>query len=194
MPLLNQQRASSATTPQEFAAEERRLLLKVARAAIEAFLHNQDPKLKMPAGHLAEPRGVFTTLMRNGELRGCVGQPFANEPLMAAVAATAISAASHDPRFPALRLPELPAVTISLSVLSPLFRIAPEEIEIGRHGLLISSGPRRGLLLPEVPVHFSWSRETFLAQTCQKAGLAPDAWRRGASIEAFSTEAFSEEA
>jgi len=113
--------------------------------------------------------------------------------LVNAVAGTAIGAATRDPRFPALGLPELSRVTISLSVISPIFAIAPDELEIGRHGLLISFGNQRGLLLPEVAVHMGWDLSTFLEQTCQKSGLASDAWRKGASVEAFTTESFSEQ-
>jgi uncharacterized protein (TIGR00296 family) len=78
-------------------------------------------------------------------------------------------------------------------VLSPLRPIAPEEIVIGKHGLVVSQGSRRGLLLPQVPVEWNWEAQTFLAQTCLKAGLAADAWRYGAELQAFTAEVFSEE-
>jgi len=78
-------------------------------------------------------------------------------------------------------------------VLSPVFAIAASEVQVGRHGLLISSGSRRGLLLPQVAVEHEWDRETFLAQTCQKAGLPLDAWRRSATIEAFTAEVFGDD-
>lgn len=176
-----------------FNQDDRRYLLRVARRAIDSALRGVYPEIEVPAGPLGELRGVFTTLRIEGKLRGCVGQPFPIEPLVNAVAATAIGAATRDPRFPPLQLPELLASRIGISVLSPIFAISPDEIEIGRHGLLISLGVQRGLLLPEVPVHMSWDLGTFLAQTCQKSGLASDAWRNGATVEAFTTEAFSEE-
>lgn len=177
----------------EFSKDERHFLLELARNAITSALQSSYPELKIPSGHLGEFRGVFTTLKLAKKLRGCVGQPFPTEPLVNAVAGTAIGAALRDPRFPPLRTAELPRVTISLSVLSPIFPIAIDAIEIGRHGLLVSFGAQRGLLLPEVPVHMGWDLRTFLEQTCQKSGLASDAWRNGATVEAFTTEAFSEQ-
>lgn len=167
--------------------------MRIARGAIESMLHGAYPEIEVPSGRLEEPRGVFTTLKLDGKLRGCVGQPFPVEPLVSAVAGTAIGAATRDPRFAPLRLPELQRVRISISVLSSIFAISADEIEIGRHGLLVSLGVQRGLLLPEVPVHMGWDLHTFLEQTCQKSGLASDAWRNGATVEAFTTEAFSEE-
>jgi len=83
-------------------------------------------------------------------------------------------------------------IRISISVLSPLQPTSPDEIEIGRHGLVVSQGLQRGLLLPQVPVEHGWSRVTFLEQTCLKAGLPPDAWRNGARIEAFTAEVFGD--
>jgi len=77
-------------------------------------------------------------------------------------------------------------------VLSPLFEIAPEQVEVGKHGLLISRGSRRGLLLLQVAVHLEWDRERFLSETCRKANLEPDAWRRGAKIQAFTAQVFAE--
>lgn len=130
--------------------------------------------------------------MFNGKLRGCVGQPFPVQPLWQAVASTAVSAAVRDPRFAPLTRADLECTNITISVLSPLFPIAIEEIVIGKHGLLISLGSRRGLLLPEVPVHMGWDVHTFLEQTCHKSGLAGDAWQHGATTEAFTTEVFSE--
>lgn len=177
----------------EYSAEERKLLLAVARRAIEHALHHESGEGETVPPHLKEARGVFTTIYTSGGLRGCVGQPFAAEPLAAAVASTAVSAATRDPRFPPLTVAELEQTRISISVLSPMFDIAPEQIEIGRHGLLISSGYRRGLLLPEVAERFGWDATTFLEQACYKAGLPADAWHKGASVEAFTTEQFSED-
>jgi AmmeMemoRadiSam system protein A len=177
----------------EFSAEERRYVLAIARQAIERGLRGEYPEIEARSNHLAEPRGVFTTLKVAGKLRGCVGQPFAVEPLVQAVAATAIGAAARDPRFPPVASTELQNIRISVSVLSPIVPIAIEEIEIGRHGLLISLGAQRGLLLPEVPMNMGWDLRTFLEQTCQKSGLAFDAWCKGATVEAFTTESFSED-
>ena len=135
---------------------------------------------------------MFTTLYYLGELRGCVGFVLAVTSLYRAIAETAQAAAFEDSRFPPLTRQEFPEIEISLSVLSPLRPIHPEELEVGRHGLLISFGGRRGLLLPQVPVEHGWDRFTFLQQTCHKAGLPANAWQCGASIEAFTAEVFGD--
>lgn len=177
----------------EFSPEEGQYLLALARHAIERGLRGEHPEIEACNAHLAEPRGVFTTLKSAGKLRGCVGQPFAVEPLVNAVTSTAIGAATRDPRFPALLWSELEEIRISVSLLSPIVSVPIEEIEVGRHGLLISMGSERGLLLPEVAVQMGWDLHTFLRQTCQKSGLASDAWSKGATVEVFTTETFSEE-
>jgi AmmeMemoRadiSam system protein A len=187
----------SNVEPPQYSLEHRRFLLDVARQAIAAALlpapESADAfEPSSPWPELLEPRGVFTTLHSHGILRGCVGHIAAGDPLVRAVAQTAVSAALSDPRFPAVTAVELPDISIKLSVLSPLVRIRPEQIEIGRHGLLVTMGPRRGLLLPEVPVEFGWDRETFLAQTCHKAGLSATAWMTGAELMGFTTESFGE--
>lgn len=182
-----------ARTESEYSSEERRLLLQVARESILSFLERREISLFTPSQHLSEPRGVFTTLYSVGKLRGCVGFPAAILPLYRAVAETSRAAASEDPRFYPLRLQETQDLKISLSVLSHLQPIVPEQVEVGRHGLVISQAGRRGLLLPQVPVEHGWDRLVFLEQTCLKAGLPPDAWRKGARIEAFTAESFSDE-
>jgi uncharacterized protein len=176
-----------------FTEEERQFLLRVTRHAIEAALERRGYTPQAPAGKLTEPRGVFTTVYVAGQLRGCVGHVLAVEPLAEAVAQTAVSAAFQDPRFPPLRAAELPQLGVSLSVLSPLFPITADAVEIGRHGLLVSLGAQRGLLLPQVPLEWGWDREEFLAQTCRKAGLPRDAWRRGAELLAFTAEVFGDQ-
>ncbi|HEV2424644.1 MAG TPA: AmmeMemoRadiSam system protein A [Terriglobia bacterium] len=169
--------------------EEGRTLLVIARQAIEAaVLERRPPDVQGYSGNLAEPGGAFVTLRREGELRGCIGHVEADEALTLTVANCAASAALYDPRFPAVLPAELPHLDIEISVLSPLTDIAPEAIEIGRHGLMISSGFRRGLLLPQVPLEWGWDRESFLEQTCAKAGLPTNAWRRGARIQGFTTQ------
>jgi AmmeMemoRadiSam system protein A len=142
---------------------------------------------------LAEPRGVFTTIYLDRQLRGCVGYALPIHPLYRAIAETARAAAFEDTRFFPVTPEEAGKLQFSLSVLSPLFPIAPGEVEVGRHGLLISGGKRRGLLLPQVPIEHNWDRETFLAQTCHKAGLPLDAWQNSATIEAFTAEVFGDE-
>jgi len=115
------------------------------------------------------------------------------EPLGDSVVRSAASAALQDSRFPAVRPDELSDLQIEISLLSPPLPIRFEEIEIGRHGLLISRGRQRGLLLPQVAVEHRLSAEQFLAETCRKAQLPPDAWREAdTSIYAFACEIFSD--
>jgi AmmeMemoRadiSam system protein A len=108
------------------------------------------------------------------------------------VAETARGAAFEDSRFSPVTLDEARELQVSLSVLSPPQLIQPDQIEIGRHGLLITLGPYRGLLLPQVPVEHEWDRRTFLEQTCRKAGLPPNAWQMDAKLEAFTAEVFAD--
>jgi len=176
----------------EFSPQERVLLLQLAHEAIESALESSPTPLAEPSKHLAENRGVFTTLYLEGHLRGCVGYIFPVLPLYRAVFETARAAASEDSRFQPMTLAEAPRLQISLSVLSALSPITPEQIEIGRHGLVISFGVHRGLLLPQVPVEHGWDRLTFLQQTCRKAGLPLDAWQQGATLEAFTAEVFGD--
>ncbi len=176
----------------EFSPQERALLLKLAHDAIAVAATGRRFDTEPPSPHLAEPRGVFTTIYLQGELRGCVGYPAAIAPLYRAVAETAQAAAFEDTRFPPLRAEEVPALEISLSILSPLQPIRPEEIEIGRHGLVVSRSTQRGLLLPQVPLEHGWDRTTFLEQACRKAGLPTDAWQHGAQLDGFTAEVFAD--
>jgi AmmeMemoRadiSam system protein A len=176
----------------EFSSEERTVLLRVAHDAIISALENREISFDAPTPHLAEPRGAFTSLYLNGELRGCVGYVLPVSSVYRAVIDTARAAAFEDARFHPVTIDEAPHLEIELSVLSPPQPIKPEEVEVGRHGLLISMAGNRGLLLPQVPKERGWDRVTFLEQTCRKAGLSPDAWQTGALIEAFTAEVFGE--
>ncbi len=178
--------------PVEYSREERALLLKLAHSSIESALEGREISLEAPTPHLDEKRGAFTTLYVRGQLRGCVGYVFPVAPLYRTISETARAAAFEDTRFPPLSATELPELEIHLSVLSPLQPIRAEEVEVGRHGLLVSLNARRGLLLPQVPVEHGWDRETFLEQTCRKAGLPLDAWRHGATLESFTAELFGD--
>jgi uncharacterized protein len=183
---------SSPNLQPEYSPEERAWLLKAAHEAILSLLEGRELLAFEASEHLSQLRGVFTTLYWDRKLRGCVGYPAAVTPLYRAVTETARGAAFEDPRFPPLTLEEATQLRVSLSVLSPLAPIAAEEVEVGRHGLLISHGDRRGLLLPQVPVEHGWDRITFLEQTCRKAGIPTEAWQRGAKIEAFTAEVFAD--
>jgi AmmeMemoRadiSam system protein A len=192
---------SGRETPgREFSAAERTQLLNLAHQSILSALEpgpQQRPEqgeipLEPPTTHLAELRGVFTSLYLRGALRGCVGYPFPTTSLYRAVAETARAAAFEDNRFDPVTLDEVPSLQIELSVLSSPRPIVADAVEVGRHGLLISASGLRGLLLPQVAVERGWNRITFLEQTCRKAGLPLDAWQRGATLEAFTAEVFGD--
>jgi AmmeMemoRadiSam system protein A len=179
-------------TPDEFSPQERKLLLQLAHAAIAAALEQREISLTAPTAHLAEPRGAFTTLYYRGDLRGCVGYVFPVGSLYRIVAESARGAAFDDSRFAPVSRDQVPELQVSLSILSLPQPIQAEDVEIGRHGLLVKLGAYRGLLLPQVPVEHGWDRITFLEQTCRKAGLPPKAWQTGAQLEAFMAEVFGD--
>jgi uncharacterized protein len=185
--------ASPAAELNEFSLEERALLLKLAHTSVAAALDRREIPLTPPSPHLAEPRGAFTTLYYRGALRGCVGYVFPVSSLYRTVAESARGAAFEDTRFPPVSRQEAPELEVSLSVLSVPEPITPEAVEVGRHGLLVSMGANRGLLLPQVPVEHGWDRVTFLEQTCRKAGLPANAWQAGASLKAFTAEVFGDQ-
>jgi len=177
----------------EYSKDERELLLHLAHRAITSALERRQIDLTPPTPHLAELRGAFTTLHLHGKLRGCIGYVVPTHSLYQTVEETARAAAFEDPRFHPVTAEEAPQLKVEISVLSPLQPIRPEEVVIGIHGLMVTKGGRRGLLLPQVPVVWQWDRETFLRQTCLKAGLPPDSWRQGADLQAFTAEVFGEE-
>jgi uncharacterized protein len=186
----------------EFSRQERILLLELAREAIVSALESREISFDAPTPHFAKRRGAFTSLYshlnRNEknrdeqQLRGCVGYAMPSCTVYRAVAETARAAAFNDPRFSPVTKEEAGHLAIQLSILSPPRPIRPEEIEVGRHGLFISLQGRRGLLLPQVASERQWDRITFLEQTCLKAGLPPDAWQKGATIQAFTAEVFGD--
>jgi AmmeMemoRadiSam system protein A len=188
--------APEATASAELDALERRSLLRAAREAIAAQLAGRKAVLPPLAGGLRGARGAFVTLRRaaDGELRGCVGHMEADEPLLETVADMAVAAATRDTRFESVTASELASLRIEISVLSPLAPIRPADVEVGRHGLLLRYGDRRGVLLPQVPAEHGWDREAFLGATCEKAGLPPDTWRRpGVELLGFTATVFGED-
>jgi AmmeMemoRadiSam system protein A len=191
-PQPENQAASFSLTQDEFTREERATLLQLAHESIFSALEHREISLDSPSPHFSEPRGAFTTIYHQGQLRGCVGYVLAVISLYRTVAETARAAAFEDSRFPPVTLAEAPALGVSLSILSPLRAVQPGEVEIGVHGLVVSYGGRRGLLLPQVPVEHGWDRLTFIEQTCQKASLPRDAWKNGATLEAFTAEVFGD--
>ena len=172
---------------------EQQLLLRLARQALEESVQTgRLSTIEKPPGASEENCGAFVTLHKRGRLRGCVGYIESPKPLYQTVRECAQAAALNDMRFNAVEPSELPLLTLDISVLSPLEEIQPEQVEVGRHGLLISRGIQRGLLLPQVAIEWKWDRETFLTETCHKAGLPAEDWRHGARIQAFTAQVFAE--
>jgi AmmeMemoRadiSam system protein A len=172
-----------------------RALLALAREALAAHFAGR-PRPALPAeGALAQPGGAFVTLTRRADhdLRGCIGFIESGRTLAAVVADAAVAAATRDDRFPPVTAEELADVHIDISVMGPLEPIDPEDVEVGRHGLVVQHGSRRGLLLPQVPLEHGWDREEFLNWTCRKAGLPLDTWRKsGCSVQGFTAIVFGE--
>ena len=178
----------------ELSGEEKAYLKALAHDSIVARLadhHGWTPP-EPPTDKLRQPLGAFVTLTIGGRLRGCIGNLSAGAPLYRTISDMARSAAFEDPRFPPLTGEELTGVELEVSILGPITRCPdPGLVEVGRHGLIAVRGGRQGLLLPQVPVEWKWDRETFLDQTCRKAGLPPDAWRMpGTEVYWFEAEVF----
>lgn len=171
------------------------MLLDRARSAIAArFTGAHPPPPESEGKTLGEIRGAFVTLTIGGALRGCIGHVIGVLPLWQAVEENAVAAAFSDPRFPPLTSEELDQARIEISVLSPLRRISPETVAVGRDGVLVERGASRGLLLPQVATEYGWDRETLLDHACRKAGLEPAAWRHpDTKIWTFTAEVFGEE-
>jgi len=177
-------------------ADERRILLEAARDSLEVAVFVREPRIlaEESQGQLGEPGACFVTLRASGQLRGCIGGLEARLPLCEHARTMAGAAALRDPRFPPVLAAELSRIAVSLSVLTPLRRVCdPCEVLVGEHGVVVSRGWLRGVLLPQVAVEQCWDRETFLAHTCQKAGLPPNAWRDPETvIDVFAAEVFGE--
>ncbi|MEW5724628.1 MAG: AmmeMemoRadiSam system protein A [Thermodesulfobacteriota bacterium] len=175
--------------------EERKALLELARTAIAKKLKRETEPPETPETEaLASRSGAFVSLHKKGALRGCIGRFTAEGPLTQTVAEMARAAAFEDPRFPPLRPEELAEVDVEISVLTPMRQVAaPDEIEVGRHGIYIVQGYNRGVLLPQVATEHGWDRQTFLEHTCLKAGLGPGCWKDPKTeIFVFSAEVFGE--
>jgi AmmeMemoRadiSam system protein A/AmmeMemoRadiSam system protein B len=180
--------------------EQQRRLLAVARDTLEQYVRTgrvlevreTDPSLTGQAT-FARPAAAFVTLRKGGELRGCMGALTPDAPLIETVRDRAIDAAARDPRFPPVQADELPDLEIEISVLSPLRRVASaDEIDISKHGVVVTSGAQSGVFLPQVAQETGWSRDVLLSHLCQdKAGLPADAWRRGAALYVFTVQAFT---
>jgi hypothetical protein len=159
--------------------EEKKYLKDLAFLSIKSKLEGQEINFPLPPTEkLNEHFGAFVTLKINGQLRGCIGHIVGDEPLTQTIVKMARAAAFEDPRFPPLSKAELDRVEIEISILSPLERVPDlNKIVPGKHGLLVRKGWYSGLLLPQVATEWGWDRETFLAHTCQKAGLPMNCWQ-----------------
>jgi AmmeMemoRadiSam system protein A len=177
-----------------FTDTQQRSLVAIARAAVvEAITGRRGEPAPSDRAVWPGASGAFVTLKRHGQLRGCIGTLACRRPLAEEIACAAISAAREDPRFDPLRPAELDGLSVEISILGPLEEINPHEagaIVIGRHGLVVEQGYRRGLLLPQVATEWGWNHEQFLSQTCVKAGLPPDLWRRGGTVYRFAAVVF----
>ena len=173
---------------------QQEFLLGLARRAIQCYLETGEHlKIETEDQVLLEERGAFVTLKKNDELRGCIGYPLPYKSLNETIIDVAISAATQDFRFERLTLEELPETKIEISVLSlpkPIKDV--KEIELGKHGIIVSKGASKGLLLPQVPEEWNWDLETYLGHGCLKAGLEEDEWKKDAKIEVFSAQVFLE--
>lgn len=176
--------------------DDKRFLLALARETLIAHLGGQDlPDYHVTSPALLVPRASFVTLRRrdSGDLRGCRGERLARQPLVESVMHMTIASAVDDPRFEPVRLNEVPGLQIEISALTAPQPIRPDDVVVGRHGLIIMAGYAAGLLLPQVPTAYGWNREQFLRAVCEKAGLPQDAWRwTGVRLEAFEAEVWGE--
>jgi AmmeMemoRadiSam system protein A len=177
--------------------QEQARLLHWVRATIEAAVHGQ-AQIEIPdadlSDHLRAPHGVFVTLKKAGDLRGCIGKMDFQRPLWSNALAAAIASALEDPRFPPVNPSELPEISIEISILNP-----PEDLpdtamfDVTRHGIIIEKGWRHGLFLPKVAVEQGWNATKTLEMVCWKAGLPPDTWRDPAAhLQVFTAFDFAE--
>lgn len=150
-------------------------MLALARRTVAALVRGE--ALPDPGALPVRGRGAFVTLHRHGELRGCIGHMVDDRPIGYVVRDMAVAAARDDPRFPPVGADELEGLDVEVSVLTTPVPARAEDVEPGRHGLIVRRGAAQGVLLPQVAVEQGWDRETFLAMTCRKAGLPPQAWR-----------------
>jgi hypothetical protein len=174
--------------------DQQRFLIKLARDSIEYYLEKGEHiQIETDEGILKKKRGAFVTIKHKGELRGCIGYPVPYLPLYKTIIEASVMAATKDPRFLPIQENELPDIDIEISVLSVPKKVNDiSEIEVGRHGIIVSKGINSGLLLPQVPLEWGWDLETYLKHGCLKAGLDEKALEKGAEVEIFTAQVFSE--
>jgi len=181
--------------------EEGKMAVQFARNVIDTYLDTREipdiSEIELP-DVFDEARGVFVTLHKDDTLRGCIGHPHADSQLKSSIIDSALSAAMRDPRFPPVRSEEMTDITVEVTILTKPKLIdvpaneLPDSIEIGRHGLIVKSGIRQGLLLPQVAPENDFDELEFLGYTCMKAGLSYDAWLDGLEVYSFEGQVFSE--
>ena len=178
------------------------LIVKTSRKIVTHYLNNEsfefDDNFKMKFSFIS---GIFVTLMKQNDLRGCIGYPISDKELYTTLEDSAVAAATKDPRFPPLTKEELTEINFEVTILSEPEKISvndpkeyPSKINIGKDGLIIKSSFSSGLLLPQVPIEYGWNEEEFLGHTCQKAGLEKNSWlSKDVTIEKFQGIVFAEE-
>jgi AmmeMemoRadiSam system protein A len=175
---------------------QKKELLKIARNSIEAFVKTgKAPDITIKDARLEEIEGAFVTITKHGALRGCIGNIIGQEPLYETVRDMALAAASQDPRFTPVTAAELKDINVEISVLSKPRRVKDaSEIQLGKHGVIVSAGGHQGVFLPQVADETGWSKEEFLSQLCsQKAGLPADAWKDpDTALYVFTADVFGE--
>ena len=176
-----------------FTDDDRYRLLTIARRALEARVRREREPAPETGGALDTPCGAFVSIHRRLELRGCLGRVEGDWPIARVVAHLGRAVADSDPRFQPVAIGELAVLSIEISALGPERTVRSiQDVEIGRHGVIVEHGHRRGLLLPQVATEQAWDADTFLHHACLKAGLPPDAWRHGASVAVFEAHVFGE--
>ncbi len=175
--------------------DQQLFLLGLARESLIAALGTgRKVAIRTEDPILLQSRGAFVTLKSKGDLRGCIGYPLPCLPLAEAVSELVVTAATQDTRFEPVEEAEIPDLEIEISVLTVPCPIEdPARVEVGKHGIIVTKGLRKGLLLPQVPGEYGWDRETYLKHGCLKAGLSGDAWKTGATIEVFEAQVFGED-
>lgn len=178
-----------------FTKEQKDLMLSTARDVISSCAKNENIKVNDAMMNISdEPMGVFVTLRKNEELRGCIGYVEGYKPLYESIPEMSEAAATRDPRFDPVKEDEIEEISLEISLLSPLERIeSPEQVEVGKHGIVIKKGANKGLLLPQVATENNWDSKTFLEHTCLKANLLSGSWKdEETEIYVFSAEVFGE--
>lgn len=189
--------AATQTTSvkEEVPVELQKQALNAIRATLESVLKGGSiPTVDLSHSRFAEHCGVFVTLKKDGELRGCIGLVEGRQPLGKGIQEMAVAAATEDPRFNPVTFEELKEISIEVSILSPMIPVSDvSEIKVGRDGLLLKKFPNSGLLLPQVATEWGWDRDEFLKNLCMKAGLPPGSHiQPGAKLFRFTAEVFGE--